>query len=219
MSMITLKEDGEVYTLDEKNQEILNNLEPVLKIQVDKKNANMYLKKPMPLKFGSVITNKLLELLRTYGLLKEEILLDITADDLRDNYLHFMALVNKISEDIEITPTKPLFCAYMGITTKIFNKLEKSGDDEVKRWVDAINGDFTHSIFDSSLHGNASEKTALAFASTKEYGQETVQNDFNATITTKQEIPLTPEQALAATKNIFALIENAKSEKMSKKRN
>lgn len=218
MSIITLNENGEIYTLDQKNAEILEKLQPVLQIQIDKRNANMYLKKPMPLKFGSVLTNKLLELFRFYGLAKESDLMELTAEDLRDYYLHFMGLINKISEEIEITPTKPLFCAYMGITTKIFNKFEKSEDDEIRRWVDAINGDFTHSIFDSSLHGNASEKTALAFATTKEYGQETVQNDFNATITTKQEVEYTPQQAIEVTKNIFALIENAKAEKAGKKR-
>lgn len=218
MSIITLKDNGELYTLEEKNQEILEMLRPILDKQIEKRNTNMYLKKPMPLKFGSVITNKLLELFRGYGLIKEEELLDLSADDLRDFYLHFMSLINTISEEIEITPTKPLFCAYMGITTKIFNKLEKNESDDIRKWVDAINGDFTHSIFDSSLHGNANEKTALAFATTKDYGQETVQNDFNATITTKQELEYTPSQALEVTKNIFALIENAKSEKAKNKR-
>jgi len=215
---ITIKPNGEILTLADRNLEIYKSLIPTLIIQVQKKETNMYLKKPMPLKFGAVVNNKLLELFRAYGLMTDEDLADFDANDLRDYYQHFMALINRISDDIEITPTKPLFCAYMGITTKIFNKFEKSTDEELKKWVDAINGDFAHSIFDSSLQGNASEKTALAFASTKDYGQETVQNDFSATITTKQEIDYTPQQAIEMVNNIKGLIENASSKKIKEKR-
>ncbi len=205
--------DGEVFSLADKNKEIFEKLQPVLDIQLKKKEQNMYLKKPFQLKFGAVINNKLLELFRSYGLMDDGDIETLDADDLKDFYLHFMELVNGISESIEITPTKPLFCAYMGITTKIFNRLEKSNDLEVKKWVDAINGDFVHSIFDSSLQGNGSEKTALTFASTKEYGQETVQNDFNATLTTKHEVEYTPEMAIEVTNKIKGLIESAKNNK------
>lgn len=205
--------DGEVFSLADKNKEIFERLQPVLDIQLKKKEQNMYLKKPFQLKFGAVINNKLLELFRSYGLMDDGDIETLDADDLKDFYLHFMELVNEISESIEITPTKPLFCAYMGITTKIFNRLEKSSDLEVKKWVDAINGDFVHSIFDSSLQGNGSEKTALTFASTKEYGQETVQNDFNATLTTKHEVEYTPEMAIEVTNKIKGLIESAKNNK------
>lgn len=216
--IITMNSDGKIITLDDKNNEILKNLQATLDKQVQKKEQNMYLKKPFQLKFGSVITNKLLELFRGYGLMKSELVDVIDADDLQDCYLHFMALINKISEQIEITPTKPLFCAYMGITVKIFNNLAKSKDDEVKYWLDAINGDFTHSLFDSSMNGNASEKAALTFASTKEYGQETVQNDFQATIVQKQEIEYTPKQALDNAKAISALIEQEMHKSMKEKR-
>ncbi len=213
-----MNSDGKIITLDDKNDEILKNLQATLDKQVQKKEQNMYLKKPFQLKFGSVITNKLLELFRGYGLMKSELVDVIDADDLQDCYLHFMALINKISEQIEITPTKPLFCAYMGITVKIFNNLAKSKDDEVKYWLDAINGDFTHSLFDSSMNGNASEKAALTFASTKEYGQETVQNDFQATIVQKQEIEYTPKQALDNAKAISALIKQEMHKSMKEKR-
>ena len=222
MEKIVLKEDGTVFTLDDKNNEIFEKLRPFLELQIEKKKTNMFLKKPQPLKFGAAINNKLLELFREYGLMPEEYTLSITAEELKDTYLHFMQLVNKVSEDIEITPTKPLFCAYMGITTKIFNSLEKADDAELRRWVDAINGDFAHSIFDSSLQGNASEKTALAFAQTKDYGQETVQNDFNAVITARQEIDYSQKQAemqaREITNNIAALIEDAKKKKIKSKR-
>ena len=213
--MITMSSDGKIVTLDDKNVEIYENLKETLENQLQKKEQNMYLKKPFQLKFGAVITNKLLELFRGYGLMTQNNIENIDASDLQDHYLHFMALINKISEKIEITPTKPLFCAYMGITVKIFNNLAKSQDDDVKYWLDAINGDFTHSLFDSSMNGNAGEKAALTFASTKEYGQETVQNDFQATIINKQEIEYTPKQALDNAKAITALIEQSKKE-MSK---
>lgn len=213
-----MNSDGKIITLDDKNDEIFKKLQSTLANQIQKKEQNMYLKKPFQLKFGSVITNKLLELFRGYGLMKSELVDVIDADDLQDYYLHFMALINKISEQIEITPTKPLFCAYMGITVKIFNNFAKSKDDDVKYWLDAINGDFTHSLFDSSMNGNASEKTALTFASTKEYGQETVQNDFQATIVQKQEIEYTPKQALDNAKAISALIEQEMHKSMKEKR-
>lgn len=215
---ITISADGTVLTLKDRNLEILNNLQPTLANQLEKKQQNMYLKKPFQLKFGAVINNKLLELFRGYGLMTEEDLQELDAEDLKDYYLHFMDLVNTISVDIEITPTKPLFCAYMGITVKIFNKLEKHEDAEVRRWFDAINGDFVHSLFDSSLQGNANEKSSLTFAATKEYGQETVQNDFSATITTKQEVEYTPAQALDVVNNIKGLIESASTKKLKEKR-
>lgn len=215
---ITINADGSVFTLKDRNLEILKNLQPTLDNQLHKKEANMYLKKPFQLKFGAVINNKLLELFRGYGLMSEEDIQGLDAEDLKDFYLNFMELVNIISADIEITPTKPLFCAYMGITVKIFNKLEKHEDTEVRRWFDAINGDFVHSLFDSSLQGNANEKSSLTFAATKEYGQETVQNDFSATIITKQEVDYSPSQAIDVVNNIKGLIESAQTKKVKEKR-
>lgn len=218
MRKITLDANGEIITLDQINKEIYDNLAETLKNQLQKKEANMYLKKPFQLKFGAVINNKLLQLFRQYGLMSDEDYQTLEADDLKDYFLHFMDLVNKISLDIEITPTKPMFCAYMGITTKMFNKLEKTKDDGLRKWVDAINGDLTNSIFDSSLQGNGSEKTSLAFASTKDYGQETVQNDFTATLITKKEVDFTPQQALAQANNVVALIEEMKKASKQKEK-
>ena len=191
-----LDDKGKVLSLDDRNAEILRNINETLENQKLKKAQNMTLSKPLPLKFGAVITNKLLELFRGYGLRDTKLMGDIDANDLKDYYLHFMNLINTISEDIEITPTKPLFCAYMGITVKIFNSLAKSQDEGVRYWLDAINGDFTHSLLDSSMNGNASEKSALVYASTKEYGQETVQNNFQATIVQKKEVEYSPQKAL-----------------------
>lgn len=194
--IVMLDDKGKVLSLDDRNAEILRNINETLENQKLKKAQNMTLSKPLPLKFGAVITNKLLELFRGYGLRDTKLMGDIDANDLKDYYLHFMNLINTISEDIEITPTKPLFCAYMGITVKIFNSLAKSQDEGVRYWLDAINGDFTHSLLDSSMNGNASEKSALVYASTKEYGQETVQNNFQATIVQKKEVEYSPQKAL-----------------------
>lgn len=209
---ITLDANGNIITLDDKNTEILKNLQPTLENQLRKKETNMYLKKPFQLKFGSVITNKLIELFRSYGLMRQDDIQGIDANDLQDYYLHFMALINQVSQSIEITPTKPLFCAYMGITVRVYNSFEKSKDDDIRFWLDAINGDLTHALLDSSMNGNASEKSSLTFASTKEYGQEIVQNDFNATITTRQEVEFTPKQALDSAHEKVALIEEMKNE-------
>lgn len=214
-----MKPDGTIFTLDDKNNEIFENLKPTLMKQLESKQNNALLKKPQQLKFGAIINNKLLELFRSYGLMRDEDVETFDAEDLKEYYLHFMSLVNRISLDIEITPTKPLLCAYMGITTNIFNRFESpKADENIRKWVDAINGDLTHSIFDSSLQGNAGEKAALTFASTKNYGQETVQNDFNATITTKQEVEYTPAQALSKANSAVALIAEMKKSANKKER-
>lgn len=218
--VVTLDDKGKVLSLDDKNAEILENINETLENQKLKRDQNMSLSKPLPLKFGAAITNKLLELFRGYGLRNSELMDDIDAADLQDYYLHFMNLINTISEDIEITPTKPLFCAYMGITVKVFNALAKSQDQNVRYWMDAINGDFTHSLLDSSMNGNASEKSALVYASTKEYGQETVQNNFQATIVQRQEVEYSPQKALEEANATAKMIAEMKKEieKEAKKR-
>ena len=100
--------NGEVFSLADKNKEIFEKLQPVLDIQLKKKEQNMYLKKPFQLKFGAVINNKLLELFRSYGLMDDGDIETLDADDLKDFYLHFMELVNEISESIEITDVMPM---------------------------------------------------------------------------------------------------------------
>ena len=211
--LITVSADGRVYTLEEKNKEILAKISDTIERQKENKHAMMVSKKAGTMKYGAVINNKLLQLFREYGLMTEAELEKIEASDLQNYYIGFLDLINQISVDIEITPTKPLFCAYMGITTKIFNKFAKSEDPEIIRWLDAINGDFTHSIFDSSLQGNASEKVALAFASTKDYGQEVVQNNFAATFVPNQDADYTPKQALEYAENIMKLIQATQKDK------
>lgn len=211
--LITVSADGRVYTLEEKNKEILGKISDTIERQKENKQAMMVSKKAGTMKYGAVINNKLLQLFREYGLMTEAELEKIEATDLQNYYIGFLDLINQISVDIEITPTKPLFCAYMGITTKIFNKFAKSEDPEIIRWLDAINGDFTHSIFDSSLQGNASEKVALAFASTKDYGQEVVQNNFATPFVPNQDADYTPKQALEYAENIMKLIQATQKDK------
>ena len=215
-NILVLKSDGSAFTLKDKNAEILENLQETIAVQKEKQEANSGSKKGAMLKFGAAVNNKLLELFRSYGLMPEGLLENLEADDLQEYYLAFLELMNTVSKDIELTPTKPLFCAYMGITTKIFNNLERGRDPYIRNWIDAINGDFAHSLFDSTMNGNASEKAALAYVATKDYGQEAVQNAFSATIITKNENEFTPQQALDFAQNIRKMITGGAEDKKKK---
>lgn len=215
-NILVLKSDGSAFTLKDKNAEILERLQETIAVQKEKQEASNGSKKGAMLKFGAAVNNKLLELFRSYGLMPEGLLENLEADDLQEYYLAFLELMNTVSRDIDLTPTKPLFCAYMGITTKIFNKLERGRDPYIRNWIDAINGDFAHSLFDSTMNGNASEKAALAYVATKDYGQEAVQNAFSATIITKNENEFTPQQALDFAQNIKKMITGGAEDKKKK---
>ncbi len=200
-------EDGKALTLAERNDQIYNKLKSTIKKQAQKEMEASSSKLG---KFSAVVSSKLLEILRTYPLLTYEDVQVLTGADLQDYYVNFMELVNRIGEDLEFTPTKPLFCAYMGITTNIFNSFETNPDATVRMWVDAINGDLTHSLMESSLHGNANTQVALAYAATKNYGQEIVRNDIGYETNKKTVVAYTPEIAKQVTDKIAALIENVK---------
>lgn len=200
-------EDGKALTLAERNDQIYNKLKSTIKKQAQKEMESSSAKLG---KFSAVVSSKLLEILRTYPLLTYEDVQVLTGADLQDYYVNFMELVNRIAEDLEFTPTKPLFCAYMGITTNIFNSFETNPDSSVRMWVDAINGDLTHSLMESSLHGNANTQVALAYAATKNYGQEIVRNDIGFEVNKKNVIAYTPKMAQEVTDRIAALIENVK---------
>lgn len=215
-NILVLKSDGSAFTLKDKNAEILERLQETIAVQKEKQEASNGNKKGAMLKFGAAVNNKLLELFRSYGLMPEGLLENLEAEDLQEYYLAFLELMNTVSRDIDLTPTKPLFCAYMGITTKIFNKLEHGRDPYIRNWIDAINGDFAHSLFDSTMNGNASEKAALAYVATKDYGQEAVQNAFSATIITKNENEFTPQQALDFAQNIKKMITGGAEDKKKK---
>jgi hypothetical protein len=207
--------NGDVQTLEEKNKEILENLRPTVDSQLSKID---FRKQSSAIKGGAVVSNKLLELFRAYGLMNESEIETLDADDLQQYYLGFMQIINRVSMEIEITPTKPLFCAYMGITTTIFNKFENSKDEKIQLWLDAINGDLTHSILSSSLEGNASEKTAIAYATTKNYGQEIQRMDVVQVDPTIDPHEMTPKQALARAMETMALIDKIKIEHKVKKK-
>lgn len=215
-NILVLKSDGSAFTLKDKNAEILERLQETIAVQKEKQEASSGSKKGAMLKFGAAVNNKLLELFRSYGLMPEGLLENLEAEDLQEYYLAFLELMNTVSRDIDLTPTKPLFCAYMGITTKIFNSLERGRDPYIRNWIDAINGDFAHSLFDSTMNGNASEKAALAYVATKDYGQEAVQNAFSATIITKNENEFTPQQALDFAQNIKKMITGGAEDKKKK---
>lgn len=200
-------EDGKALTLAERNDQIYNKLKSTIKKQAQKEMESSSTKLG---KFSAVVSSKLLEILRTYPLLTYEDVQVLTGVDLQDYYVNFMELVNRIAEELEFTPTKPLFCAYMGITTNIFNSFESNPDSSVRMWVDAINGDLTHSLMESSLHGNANTQVALAYAATKNYGQEIVRNDIGFEVNKKNVIAYTPKMAQEVTDRIAALIDNAK---------
>ena len=178
-------EGGKALTLKEKNDKIYKLLAPTIAKQAEKENMAGA---KMIGKFTAIVSNKLLEICRTYGLMDAEDVMQLKASDLQDFYVSFMELINRISETLEITPTKPLFCAYMGTTTNVFNNLEKSPDGAIRMWIDAINGDFTHSMIDSSMHGNADRSSALAYAATKNYGQEIVKGTLRESLSSGRSI-------------------------------
>ncbi len=199
-------EKGKALTLRERNDLIYEQLSRILAIQSQKEYESGANKRG---KFGAVVSNKLIEILRGYGLLDEEDVQAVTAKDIQEYYVAFMELINKISETLELTPTKPLFCAYMGITTKVYNNWEVCNNIEIRNWIDAINGDLTHSIMESSLHGNGNTQTALAYAATRDYGQEIVRNDIDNDNSRPRGFEYSPELAQESINKIKALIQEA----------
>lgn len=205
MRKVVLQE-GKALTLKEKNDIIYEELKKVIVMQAQREDMAAPSKKG---KFGAVVSNKLIEILRGYGLLNEEDVQSITAKDIQEYYVAFMDLINRICETIELTPTKPLFCAYMGISTKVFNNWEICPNVEIRNWIDAINGDLTHSLMESSMHGNAHSNTALAYAATRDYGQEIVRNDIENENSKPRGFEYTPELARESINKIAALIAEA----------
>lgn len=152
--IITIDNDGnEIDFLEERNKEIIAKLQPVLEEFQKEKTDMMLLKKPINL--GYRFTKQMYSVLSSYGQMSVESVAKLDYDTINNFWLKYLELTAYYNRYFEIVDNKQLLCCYMGINNRIYNKLEKSEDEEIRNLMAAINDSFIGLGFSASESGNA----------------------------------------------------------------
>lgn len=153
--MIYIDENGnEIDYLAKRNEEIKEKLQDVLDEFLAEKKTMIELKKPANL--GYRFTKQLHYVLSTYGQLSAEQVARLDYDTINDYWLKYLDLTAYYNIFFEIVDNKQLFMAFFGINNRIYTKLEKSDDEDIRNLMQSINDSFIGLGFTASESGNAS---------------------------------------------------------------
>lgn len=151
MKKIYIYENGrEIDVLDDKNEKIIKELQPVLSDLKDE--LEMFPNK----KVGYRLSSNLYMALVEYPLMTDKEYLELDFEDILNYWRHYLRLVAYYNRYLDFSANKQVFCAYMGISDNQFKKLEQSEDADIRNLMNIINGGFIGLGFDSSESGNVS---------------------------------------------------------------
>ena len=161
---IILDENGErcyplAERLAERNEEIKEKLREAYETLKKEKDTCRALKSKE--KFGGRFAIQLERVLRSYGLMTAEEVVNITYEQIEANYNAFMDLVAYYNLAFEIVPNKQAFQAFFRINNRIYTQLEGHGDSDIRDLMASLNDSFVSIAFMSSESGNADGKATL----------------------------------------------------------
>lgn len=162
-------EDGEfdvVDVLETRNEEIKNKLKMPLQQFLDEQALDIKGKK----RFGYRFMTQLDDVLRSYGLMKQEDFAKITYEVIEDYWNKFRNLIAYYNLYFEIVPNMQLFCAFMGINIKMYQQLCNHDDEDIKNLIFSINDSFVGLGFMAGEMGNCDGKSIKMRLSAKTDG-------------------------------------------------
>jgi hypothetical protein len=192
--------DGETYEpideLAERNERIKASLEPTLTRFLAEKKTTENLKKPQ--KLGYRFT-KQLYLAFSKNPPEHIDFLTIDYDTLNELWLKFQELTAFYNEHFEIIDNKQLFMAFCKMTSRQYEMLERSDNDDISGLMDMINNEFVGLAFIASESGNADAKAVSTRLRAKDVGHDVISASEDKLIEKAEgKSPLELERQLAA---------------------
>lgn len=161
--------DGNFDVVDEletRNEEIKQKLEIPLQQFLDEQALDTKGKKKFGYRFMTQIDN----VLRSYGLMKQDNFIKLTYEKIEDYWNKFRDLIAYYNLYFEIVPNIQLFCAFMGINVKMYQQLCTHLDEDVRNLISSINDSFIGLGFGAGEMGNSDSKSIKMRLSAKNDG-------------------------------------------------
>lgn len=150
MNEVVIDENGNIIDeLANRNEEIKARLQPFVEQLSAEKSGNK--KAKLGYKIGFLLDDAF----RSYGLMKVDDFIELTADKIEYFWNNFRALITNYVILFDVVVNKQDFCSYMGITVSQLEQLENSDDEDVKRLMSSINDSFIGLAFKAGETGGA----------------------------------------------------------------
>lgn len=150
MNEVVIDENGNIIDeLANRNEEIKTRLQPFVEQLSAEKSGNK--KAKLGYKIGFLLDDAF----RSYGLMKVDDFIELTADKIEYFWNSFRALITHYVILFDVVVNKQDFCSYMGITVSQLEQLENSDDEDVKRLMSSINDSFIGLAFKAGETGGA----------------------------------------------------------------
>lgn len=139
-----------------------------------KKSNKFYYNQIKPIITPNKVDTKLSQLLSVYRPLTEDEARKISDTDYLKGYYHYCEIILFINDYISFMPDKHTYCAFMNITTDIYNNFML--DSYYAQVFKSIDDKLVHSNFVASQSGMSDSKTILTKLQTKDAGYNLVRN-------------------------------------------
>lgn len=150
MLEIVIDDDGNVVDeLAIRNAEIKERLQPFVENLLEEMKRNK--KARLGYKIGFLLDDAF----RSYGLMKVDDFVELTAEKVQYFWDNFRALITYYVVLFDVVVNKQDFCSYMGITVAQLEQLENSDDEDIKRLMSSINDSFIGLAFKAGETGGA----------------------------------------------------------------
>lgn len=146
--------------LENKNEDIKAELLEVLNKFVEEKELMMGMKKAT--KLGYRFAKQLWKELIRYPRMTAEQFSTLDYDTLNEWWIWYCEIIAHYNEYFEIVDNKQLFCAYMGINTRQYSRLEHHEDEDVRNLMGVINDTFVGQAWTAIESGNADAKATTS---------------------------------------------------------
>lgn len=162
-------EDGKtIEFLDYKNQQVIENLQPI--IEEFKKQD----KKAMLKKFGFRALMQIENELGKYGRMSADEFVNLSADDIDDLWWHFHSLMAYYNRFFEIVPNLQSFLLYARINLRQYKQLKDSQDEDIRSAIVFIEDRLIGKGFSASESGNADGKSVMNRLKSADVGHNVV---------------------------------------------
>jgi hypothetical protein len=143
--------------LEKRNEEIKSKLEEAYETLKEEKAYCIKMKSKE--KFGGRFAIQLDRVLRSYGLMSAQEIVEITYEQIEENYNAFLDLIAYYNLAFEIVPNKQLFCAFARLNNRHYSQLESHNDSDIRDLMSSINDSLISLGFMSTESGNADGKS------------------------------------------------------------
>jgi len=192
---IQCDENGKVIdALAARNGEIIQKLEDSFQSILKEKRKNDDKIKPQNVRFGYRFEVQLNRILRQYRMMSADEVSRIDYDTIENNFYKYLDLIAYYNEYLEMPVFKQDFCAFMRINERIYSKLERSDDEDIRNLMQSINDTWIGLGFAGGEVGGMDSKAIMSRLKIKDSGQNLVENAYEGTLTVRAGQDVSPRE-------------------------